>query len=100
MRQSYPEYIADLDSEGLHNLIAHCQSKLKQFEELKKKEYLVVSDGWMNIGFFNREDYEGALALVYKQVMNGALKHNRDMVEIKVERWYEHEVADWFKENK
>lgn len=100
MRVSYPEYIKDLDAEDLHNLIEHCQAKLKLFEELKKKEYLVVSDDSMNIGFFYREDYEGALALVYKQVMNGALKHNRDMVEIKVERWYEHEVEDWFKEKK
>lgn len=96
---THEERLAGLDRDSLFNLIELAKEKKKALDEAEKSLYYVVSDDWLNFGFFRRDNLEGALACLLKEARDGALKGNRDFLTIRLERWFDDEVADWVKEN-
>jgi hypothetical protein len=53
---THEERLAGLDRYDLENVIELANKKLKVLQEAEKEEYYVVSDEWMNIGFFRKDN--------------------------------------------
>lgn len=96
---SIDEYVKKLDRDQLHYLLAAAQERQKELSEAGKIEILVVSDACMNLGFFKRNDIEGAMKCMVKEAQL-ALRYNRDYLQVQVQRWFEYEVADLIGDNK
>jgi hypothetical protein len=96
---THEERLAGLDSYDLTNVIELANKKLKVLQEAEKEEYYVVSDEWMNIGFFRKNNLEGAIKLMTEVLRGGVVKERGDYVQIQLQRWYADEVEDLVKEN-
>jgi hypothetical protein len=96
---THEERLAGLDRYDLANVIELANKKLKVLQEAVKEEYYVVSDEWMNIGFFRKNNLEDAINLVTEVLRKGAIKERGDYVQIQLQRWYADEVEDMVKEH-
>jgi hypothetical protein len=92
---THEERLAGLDREDLQNLINHARNKLEKLQEVDKSLYYVVSDDWINMGFFRMDNLDGAIKCFTEEARN---KHNlsqhNDKLVISVQRFYDDEVKD------
>lgn len=97
---SHHDYVKDLCRDSLQGLIDIAQAKLKELNDAQKIEVLVVSDYNWNAGFFRKDDLEGAIECLRKEAAAGMLRQKNDVLQIRVERWFEDEVKDLIEEKK
>lgn len=95
---SHKDYIKDLCRDSLRGLIDIATARLKEMNDAGKVEILVVGDHHWNVGFFRKDDIEGALECLRKEAAAGMLRQKNDVLQIRVERWFEDEVKDLIKE--
>jgi hypothetical protein len=91
---THEERLAGLDRCDLTNVIELARKKLVVLQDADKEEYYVVSDEWMNIGFFRKTNLEGAIKLMTDVLRGGVVKERGDYVQIQLQRWYADEVED------
>lgn len=96
---THEERLAGLDRYDLANVIELAKKKLAVLQDADKEEYYVVSDEWTNNGFFRKDNLEGAINFMVEELRKGAIKKRGDFVQIQLQRWYAHEVADLVKEH-
>jgi hypothetical protein len=95
---THEERLAGLDRDDLANVIELANKKLKTLQEAEKEEYYVVSDEWMNFGFFRKDNLEGAINLMAEVLREGTVKERGEFVKVQLQRWYVDEVEDLVKE--
>jgi hypothetical protein len=94
---THEERLAGLDRYDLTNVIELAKKKLAVLQDADKEEYYVVSDEWTNIGFFRKDNLEGAIKIMTEVLRGGAVKERGDYVQIQLQRWYADEVEDLVK---
>lgn len=67
---SHAEYIATCDEEQLVHLVELANTKLKQLREAGWVKLWVVSDDYMNLGWFYLTDYAAALQFLTETGLN------------------------------
>lgn len=96
---THNERLEGLDRYDLFNLIELAKKKKQALDEAEKSLYYVVSDEFMNIGFFKQDNLEGALKCLVEEARKGSVKDRGEYLQIQLQRWYDDEVADLVKEN-
>lgn len=91
---THNERLEGLDRIDLTNLVEMANKRLKELEESKKSEYFVVSDSNLNLGIFRMENLEGAIEFLAKTARRRASQGYYDILQIDVQRWYDHEIED------
>lgn len=94
---SHYDYVNNLCRDSLQGLVDIAQARIKQLNDADKIEVLVVHDDFMNIGFFARDDIDGALKCLSEEAKT-SLRQKGDSLQIQVQRWFEDEVKDLIKE--
>lgn len=96
---THNERLEGLDRDDLFNLIELAKKKKQVLDEAEKSLYYVVSDDFMNIGFFKQDNLEGALNCLVEEAHKGIVKDRGEYLQVQLQRWYDDEVADLVKEN-
>jgi hypothetical protein len=92
---THEERLAGLDREDLQNLINHARGRLEKLQEADKSLYYVVSDDWINMGFFHMDNLEGAIKCFAEEARNKLnLNQCNDKLVISVQRFYDDEMED------
>lgn len=63
---SHKEYIDKLCLDELDFVVEYAQERIRSLRDRVKTAYWQVSDYWMNHGYFEEDNYEGALEFFQK----------------------------------
>jgi hypothetical protein len=91
---SHQSYIDRCDEEDLSNLIRLAIRKLDERKNSTKVKLWVVSDEWLNLGWFKLEDHDRALEFYAKASKERVAKGDFGKVSLSVEKYPEEEVAE------
>jgi len=90
---SHAEYIASCDEEQLHHLVELATAKLKEMRESGWVKLWVVSDDWMNHGWFPLSDYAAALQFLTATGLGLAAKGKAGQLGIRASKFRPEEAA-------
>jgi hypothetical protein len=93
---SHQEYIADLSLDQLACLIEMSQDKINAVTAKKKVKCLVVSDDWINCGFYRISEPEAALKKFVQEFEEQIKAGTFDGLSIKFEKFYPDEMEGLF----
>jgi hypothetical protein len=92
-RMSHAEYIASCDEEQLEHLVELANAKLKEMREAGWVKLWVVSDDWMNHGWFPLNDYAAALQFLTTTGLDMAAKGKAGQLGIRPSKFRPEEAA-------
>lgn len=92
-RMSHSEYIASCDEEQLEHLAELVNEKLKELREAGWVKLWVVSDDWMNYGWFPLSDYAAALQFLTATGLAMAAKGKAGQLGIRASKFRPEEAA-------
>jgi len=90
---SHAEYIATCDEEQLEHLVELATAKLKHLREAGWVKLWVVSDDYMNLGWFYLTDYPVALQFLAQTGMDLAAKDKPSQLGIRAFKFRPEEAA-------
>lgn len=89
---SHQEYIDKLDEDQLRHIISLATIKLDSLVKIKKERFWVVSDGFINFGFFEYDQRARAAEFLSERFVIGG-----DEIEISLEWWRREDIKEMIK---